>query len=179
MKNKMNYFKNNKSANWIILVLVILNIGLLTFIVIQNTTNKDYNKTHEIRQQRVSQFMHNELNLSPEQRDIFRESSQEYFHSMKDISSDIKDIKKKIYNEIFESKYPDNEKVDKLLDKLNKKQKELEKEQIKHFQNLKEVCNPEQEEKLKEIMNEMIDVMVSKQHQRDMHRGHRKYRNRR
>jgi len=176
MKNNMNYFKNTTSINWLIIILIIINLGLLTFLIIQYNSNKEILKSQEIRQQHVAKFMHNQLNLSTEQQNLFKESGHSYFEAMRNISKDAKNTKKELYKEIFK-KEPNPEKIEALIELLGKKHSELEKAQFEHFYELKKVCNPEQEEQLEEIMNEMIEMMENRHHQGQMHRGQRKFRN--
>lgn len=178
MKNNMNYF-SNKSSNWIIILLVLLNLALLTFIIIQNKNSIATSKIQEIKKERVRQFIHKELNLSTEQQELFEESGHIYFEKMKNNKMKMTEIKKEIINEMFKKNGPDKEKVDVLMQELSDKHKEIEESQFDHFNELKEICTPEQEQKLHEILNEMTTMMHDRHYHRKMNREGRKYRNQR
>lgn len=172
----MNYFKNNKTANLLITILIILNVSLMVFIFVQYDMWKTAVKKNESKQERTSHIMKESLNLSESQQNLFRESGQAYFEQMKKISPEIKKLKRNLYEEIFEIN-PNKDKINEILEELSVQHKELEIAKFEHFQELKEICNPEQEEKLKEVIKSMIDRMEIRHHGQQKHRG-RQHRNR-
>jgi Spy/CpxP family protein refolding chaperone len=103
----------------------------------------------------VQNFLRNELNLSEEQLQQFKNLRKQHFEQSRFIMHEIRELKKEMMNELFEST-PDTSKLEQLANEIGKRQTELGKLTSNHFLDLKSVCQVHQRRKLRALLHEFF-----------------------
>jgi len=149
----MDIFTKNRATNWMIVLLVILNVSSLTtiwFLQLRQSPLPQDNRPDNVRH-----FLEQELRLTEEQAQQFEELRKQHFVETKAIHEEASQLKKTIMDELFASP-PDTAKVESLAEQIGSKQTELEQLRFYHFLNLKSLCEPEQVEKFQALIHEIF-----------------------
>ena len=149
----MDVFTKNRVSNWIIILLVIMNLGTLGTILFLHF--KQPSLPRNGGPDPAQHFLERELHLTEEQAQQFEELRKEHFLQSKAINDEVHQLKSAIMEELFSSS-PDSEKVERLAEEIGKKQAELEQLRFQHFLALKSLCQPEQVEKLQALIHEIV-----------------------
>jgi Spy/CpxP family protein refolding chaperone len=166
----MDLFSKNKLLFWAVIILAILNIILLSMFWHYNICGpKHYflppppNQAPE--RFHAKEFFRHELNLDDKQMQQFRDMMDTHFKKTGEIMEQIHSQRKTLLDEVFSQK-ADKDKINKIADEIGRLHTDLEKANTEHFEALKTLIKPEQFEKLKGILDE---VMMN---QRPMREGH-------
>lgn len=154
----MDYFTNKKFVTWTIIILVALNVFTLSTIWLTKLFRPDPlpHTFHEERRPPVDNFIEKELNLSEDQIIKFEENRKKHMQQTKALHDAIFFKKEKLINELFIPKV-DSLEIRKLSEEIGMMQTAIEMQNNSHILELKSICNPEQQEKLKFIFNEMLE----------------------
>ncbi len=151
----MNKLSNISAQTWIIIFLVIINLGTLGFMLSNKPLVPFTERPLQNQKDRAHRYMQNKLNFNEEQNTLFREYQQEHFRFMTQTRNEIIIKKHELY-EIL----PNDENAQELIEQ---KAKELgilystqELSTYKHINKIKGVCKPEQLEDMQIMMNRMI-----------------------
>jgi hypothetical protein len=146
-----------KNRNYImtIVVLIIINIVALLLLwmgkpkhTIGDNENVIGNKVQ------IQEMLKEELDFSSEQVEQFVELRENHREKLDKIDEELMVLKKELFEDAMYSK---NESIsDSLLNQALEKQGELEKITFDHFLKLKQMCNPQQQEKLFQLMHQLI-----------------------
>ena len=157
----MDYFTNKRFVIWTIIILVILNLFTLSafwftrifnILPIQPIAMHEF---HDINRNQGDKFMEKELNLSEEQKKKFEESREKHHNQSKALHEEIYVLKEQLIDELFSTEV-DSSKIKTLSEEIGMKQTELEMQNNTHILELKSICNPDQQEKLSMLFNEML-----------------------
>ena len=145
----MDILAKQKLTNILIIVLVIINLGCLSFIWFREVNHPEISPPHPNREN-INRFLDQQLNLNADQEKKFDEFRKEHFETTRKFEDKIAKYRREILSESFNQK-PDMQKINALADSIGSAQKEYETFLSEHFQKLTSVCTPEQREKLKDI----------------------------
>ncbi len=164
----MDYFTNKRFVIWTIIVLVVLNLFTLSAFWLSMVINKPIfpiakHDLIEDKERRPEDFLEEELKLSIDQKQHFEISSMKHTLRTKDIAREIHMRKRLLVDELFQQK-PDTLKIQKLSEEIGMMQAGLEMVNNEHILELKSVCQPEQQEKLKLLFNEMLETSRPDEH---------------
>lgn len=161
----MDVFKQNKILIWIIIILVVINLGTLTGTWILNFSGKHHKEMSKSREPksdkkfrepgRFEMFGH-ELKFDSGQKERFNEIETEHHKEMKMIADSINEKKEQILTEITKQE-PDTAKVEILFTEIGKYQSSVEKEIFRHFLKIKMLCNDEQRTRFDNLIKDIID----------------------
>ncbi len=148
----MDILSKQKLTNILIIILVIVNIGSLSFIWFREANRPPLPPlpSNPPGLENVARFLDKELELSKVQGKRFDELRKEHFETTKKYEDKIAAYKKEILLESFK-KSPDMQKIKAISDSIGSVQKGYELFLSEHFQKLASICKPEQREKLKDI----------------------------
>lgn len=162
----MDVFKQNKILIWIIIILVVINLGTVAGMWISHLTGKPH---HDILVHRpphlpdkkspgIGRFemLGLELQFDEEQMKKFNEFRTEHQNEMKNFADKINEKKKQILSEISVPE-PDTVKVGTLFTEIGQYQTFIEKEIFNHFLRIKMICNDEQKQKLEKILKDISE----------------------
>jgi protein CpxP len=106
----------------------------------------------------VNRFLEQELHLAPEQTAEFREMRRSHTAEQQAIQDEIRRLKKAEMDELLTAQ-PDQAKGEALAAAIGAKETEKEKLLFAHLRNLMALCRPEQQERFRSIMGELIRMM--------------------
>lgn len=161
----MDIIAKNKTLIWVIVILSVLNVITLSsfwFMYLKRPRIMPRNDQMPMPPDRmrgdVDDFLRQELNLTNEQSEKFEQMQREHFKQIDDIFQQIRDTKKSLMDDTFVDS-PDKQIVDKLISEISGHFAEIEKLHYQHFTELKSILNKDQQDKLREIFNDIEPMM--------------------
>ena len=153
-------YDRNRGLVWLVVALIILNIGSMGFLWYRES-NKPPRPTASPRQLAdPGEFIEKELNLTEAQSKAFTELRLKHQGDMRKIQDDIFQLSKDLVEELFKPS-PDSNTIVSISEDIGRKQADFEKLMFFHFNKLKEICEPEQREKLRQMLFEIIGSIRS------------------
>ncbi|MBN1633978.1 MAG: periplasmic heavy metal sensor [Ignavibacteria bacterium] len=165
----MDVFKQNKILIWIIIILVVINLGTIAGMWVMHLGRKPH---HEIlihqsphlpdrKSPGIGRFemLGTELQFDEEQMSKFNEFRSGHQNEMKNLVEKINEKKKQILSEISVPE-SDTEKVGILFSEIGQYQTSIEKEIFNHFRKIKMICNDEQKQKLEKILKDISEPKI-------------------
>jgi len=165
----MDFFKKNKIAGAIIILLVVLNIVLITLFWLREFHHPNFafrDTSRKDRPERTMRFFQHELGFTDEQVADFAEQRRIFFDEMKPIIKQIHDLRMELTDAIFADQ-PEEDRVRILIGQISELEQKREFAMFSHIKQVSALCTPEQQIKLKDLMR---DVMI---HNRPEIRGER------
>ncbi len=145
--------ENTKFLKTVIFILLIINIGTLSFLWI-NHPPKD-NGPH--RGGEIGEYLMHELKFNPEQRKQFEQLREEHRSAVKGW----RDANEKLRGELFDlmGVYPsDSTRILQLADSISSVQKKIEISTFYHFQKVRTICTPEQQNEFDQVIKEGLHI---------------------
>jgi|WetSurMetagenome_2_1015567.scaffolds.fasta_scaffold232562_1 periplasmic protein CpxP/Spy len=154
----------NRNGRWLklsLVTLVVLNLALMATIWLpQLKHNPDEEskargiggREHDI----ALQFLEETLSLSPQQKEITAKLRSDHFLKSDALRKEINWLRRQIMDEVFAAS-PDKGKVERLAVLLGEKQGNMEMLTFNHFLDLLNLCQPDQKEKFRSMMGELLD----------------------
>lgn len=140
---------------WVIVVLVALNLGSLGFLwwgylYRPQPPQRDRGKADS------EEFFVRELGLNEEQARMVHDLREHHFRKTDSLRFEISSLNRELMEELFD---PSSEsvRVQALSTALGEKHAEFERDVYEHWQKVKEICGPYQEERLKRMVLEISD----------------------
>lgn len=126
----------------------------------------------EVPSQQRTRFFREQLNLSPDQLEIFRELNRNFNRTAWQINHCLERLRIDMVNEMGKEK-PDEEKLKQVSQNIGELHTELKDETIKYYLSMKEVCSEEQKVRLYKIflsiLNSNEDVKLPQRGRRFRH----------
>ena len=140
---------------WVILVLVIMNIGLLGFLWVLHFKKP----THLPIAAKVDseELFKRELQLDQQQFDSLKILREGHFRQRDSIQFEIMRLNRQVMEELFKNT-PDTLLVQELFEQIGREQKEVGQITYDHFNEIKKICRPEQYERLKQLVFDAIEL---------------------
>ncbi|WP_340111533.1 periplasmic heavy metal sensor [Maribellus mangrovi] len=140
---------------WVIVILVATNLSMgLSFWYHKHQDKKAVETVTEKQVQMPSEqrtrFFRDQLNLSMDQVDVFRELNRTYNQNARQISNQLERLRIEMVEEMAQDE-PSEEMLDSISDKIGELHKELKKETIDYYLGMKLECDSTQQEKLEEL----------------------------
>ncbi|MBW8325174.1 MAG: periplasmic heavy metal sensor [Prolixibacteraceae bacterium] len=157
----MNPTNKNRILIWIIVILVATNLSTIgsfyyhRITELKTTTPKQEEQTTLPGEQRT-RFFRDELNLSNEQIDQFRDINRTFNRTARNIEADLARLRKELIDELG-TQNPDNNKLDKLAIEIGENHRKLKQVTTTFYLDMKAICNTGQQEKLHEIFQSMLN----------------------
>jgi Spy/CpxP family protein refolding chaperone len=160
----MSQQHSNGNGNWLklsLVTLVVLNLALMASIWLPQLKRSPAKESkargmggreHDI----AMQFLEETLKLNPQQKENTAKLREDHFLKTDALRKGINQLRRQIMDEVLASS-PDKEKVERLAIALGEKQGSLEKLTFYHFLNLYNLCRPEQKEKFRSMLSELLD----------------------
>lgn len=140
---------------WVIVILVATNLSMgISFLYHKAQDKKQAEQTEleaiDLPAQQRARFFREQLNLQPEQVDVFRELNRNFNRTAWQINHKLESLRIEMVTEMG-SKNPDRKKLGKIAKEIGNLHAQLKNETITYYLGMKEICNEEQQEKLNEI----------------------------
>ena len=166
----MNFFTKNRILIGGALLLTIINLAVLGTIGFNKMAGKSTADEMPSREKHLKMIA-KELNLSPNQEEIFKELRQEYAQANHNIRRRIRELHKTSMKELG-ADTPSKAKLDSIAHAIGMLHVEQQQVTTQHFLKLREVCSPEQYQQLQQIFKRMM----SREHMNRREMMHRKQR---
>jgi Spy/CpxP family protein refolding chaperone len=154
----MDFFRKNKIAGAIIIILVALNLVLLGLFWLRDFRHPEFSfrdRPGEERPERIMGFFRHELDLNQEQVGQFSEQRRLFFDEMKPIMKQIHELRVELTDAIF-SDQPDENMVRSLITQISELEQKRELAMFNHIGQVRALCTPEQRLKLKDLMRDVM-----------------------
>ena len=148
----MNFFTSKRLITGALVLLVLLNISLLSALWIQHSHR--WEPLPGGGQFNHENFLARQLDLDESQTISFEKLRQEHFLKVRPAMEAIAPLKKQLVEESLKDN-PDTKKIDSLVAAMGLHQAAIERELVLHFHQLSKLCTPEQQGKLKEVLENM------------------------
>ncbi|MCX6273914.1 MAG: Spy/CpxP family protein refolding chaperone [Bacteroidetes bacterium] len=146
---------NSKFLKAAIIVLLLINISTLGFMWFHNAPGNMNPPPHR----EIGDFLMHELNFTDAQRHQFEELREDHRKSV----DALRDESRKMHDEFFGllgASVADSVKINLLADSLTALQKQIELSTFFHFQKVRAMCSPEQQQKFDEVIKEGLRMMA-------------------
>ncbi|TGV02685.1 Spy/CpxP family protein refolding chaperone [Flavivirga rizhaonensis] len=151
---------------YVLLVFLIVVNGLFLFNYLGNsddTENKDRSKG-------PISFIVKELDFNDEQMLQLEKINRKHHHRMMRIGDDIKQLKDALFNKLSDVSFNENS-IDSITTLIGKRVKEQDIEAFYHFKDIQELCNDQQKEKFKSIINDALHKRGRKEQRPHLRNG--------
>ncbi|MEM8907336.1 MAG: periplasmic heavy metal sensor [Bacteroidota bacterium] len=149
----MKFFHHYRINNWILLALVVVNVLVLAFLLLSKHPNRP--KPHH-PPMLVADFLASELQLDANQTQTFKQLRQAHFAQTKTIHQNIRRQKKAMIA-AFTSSPPDQARAQELAQQIGELQVSIDLLLIQHFEELRAVCTPVQQQKLSTLFQKAFN----------------------
>jgi Spy/CpxP family protein refolding chaperone len=149
---------------WVIVILAATNLSMgLSFLYHRQQEKKqaeqNEQETIDLPAQQRTRFFREQLNLQPDQVNIFRELNRNFNRSAWQINHQLESLRIEMITELGHQN-PDQKKLEKIALEIGELHTELKNETIDYYLKMKESCNKEQQAKLNELF-----ILVLKRHE--------------
>ena len=154
----MDIFKQNRNLKMAVMILVVLNILALTFLWLGRPKNhppEEFLRNPIEDNRRIMVMLKDELGFDDRQAEEYLELRKNHRIAVDKLEREIRRIKKQMFDEAL--KEGTNIAIsDSLLNLAQTKQAEIEKLTFQHFVELKNLCGPEQKDKLQNLIHKIL-----------------------
>ncbi|MGK7371639.1 MAG: Spy/CpxP family protein refolding chaperone [Candidatus Halalkalibacterium sp. M3_1C_030] len=150
----MDYNKKYRWAMAGFLVMLFLNIAIISGIWIFRPGGHFMGR-EGAGQFRMQRFIEQELNLSEDQKQAFRELRRDHIRETRNIHRDIRIYRRSLFG-LLQNEEVNVKKVDSLSKALGEAQRAMEKATYEHFAELRSICDDQQKEKFDRITERVM-----------------------
>ncbi len=157
----MNPTNKYRSLIWIIVILVATNLSTIgSFYYHRITELKSaevgQNEQTNIPGEQRTRFFRDELNLDADQIDQFREINRTFNRTARDIEMNLAQLREKMINEL-ETQNSDSVRLAEIATEIGENHRELKQVTSTFYLNMKKICTVEQQAKLYQIFQSMLN----------------------
>jgi periplasmic protein CpxP/Spy len=145
---------NNRFLKIVILVLILINLGTLTFMWVNRPVNRPGDKRAV-----AAGFIARELNLSELQRREYKGMRISHLRTLEKLQEQDKILHERFFRQLF-AEVPDMQAVIDLADSIALNRKEMEILTYDHFRHLQHILTPEQQKKFREIFDDVLKIVL-------------------
>ena len=145
---------------WVIVILVATNLSMgITFLFHKQQDLKATKQVQEIAievpTEQRTRFFREQLNLTTDQVDQFRELNRNFNHTAREISLQLESLRAGMVDEMGKPE-ADKQRLDEITKEIGELHTQLKNVTIDYYMGMKTACNEEQKEKLNEIFRSML-----------------------
>ena len=146
-------FKNNKSLIFLVVVLLLSNVGLLLYYLVwKKPGNRQWGG--QKGDFSIVDFMKKEVGFNEEQTKQFKELHDKNRDSLKVLGDNILTSKIELYKLLQQANPPDSI-INRMAGQLAQNQESMELTMFRHFQKVRAICNSQQQVKLDSLVSRM------------------------
>jgi hypothetical protein len=154
----MDIFKQNRFLGWALVALVALNLVTLAMLWSGRPRKQDRpagGAGPERRPPQEASILRDELGFDDAQIERYRILTRQHRDEVKRLNDDIRRIKKQMFDGVLQDS-PQPELSEALLAQAQQKQAEIEKLTFQYFLDLRALCRPDQQRKLRVLIDEIF-----------------------
>jgi periplasmic protein CpxP/Spy len=140
---------------WVVAALVVLNMGSLGFLWYGHL-HRPAPQARQDGKPDPEQFLIREVGLDETQAATVKALRKEHFRETDSLQAVIRQLKRQVTDELFVES-PDTGHVRSLTDQIGREHARFEQAVFEHFEKVKELCTPEQRERLRKLTLEALD----------------------
>jgi len=157
----MSTTNKNRTLIWIIIILVATNLSTIGSFYYHRMMET---KTEEIKQEgqnaipgeQRTRFFRDQLNLTDEQLDQFRDINRTFNRTARGIEMNLAQLREDMITELG-TQNPDSTRLDQIATDVGNNHRELKQVTTTFYLNMKRICTKEQQAKLHEIFQSMLN----------------------
>ena len=154
----MNNNTKTKTLVTIIVFLLITNIAMLIFFIM---SNGPIEKKQRNQQNGMYNSLKNDVGFSKEQLDKYQLLRKEQIGKVRPLFNEVRNAKKDFYGLIYSENISDSL-INADADSIAQKQKSLDMQMFGYFQNIRNICKPDQIQKFDSTLKKEVVRMVDK-----------------
>lgn len=153
----MDILSKQRATAWAIAILIILNLCALGTVWYQQRMQPRMGPPRHFgkRGRDLARFIDRELNLTPQQSAQVKAQQKKFFGQADVLHREIGELRKEIMEQLLDPS-PDSARVDELTNEIGAKETQMARLRFAHFQEIKSVCRPEQEEEFEALIHDVI-----------------------
>jgi Spy/CpxP family protein refolding chaperone len=146
---------------WAVIILLATNISIAVSFLVhkkqdQNNLEKQEQAAIEVPTEQRTKFFIEQLSLSPEQIVPIREFNRYYNRATNEVASKLEGLRVEMVGELGKEN-PDKNRLNEITAEIGNLHKELKNITIEYYQQMKNVCDTQQREKLNKIFMSMVN----------------------
>jgi Spy/CpxP family protein refolding chaperone len=146
---------------WVIVILVATNLSTIGSFYYHRVTEE---KTTEVKQgdqqalpgEQRTRFFREQLNLNDEQLDQFREINRSFNHTARTLEMNLAQLREDLVSELG-NQNPDSIRLNQIAEEVGNNHRELKQVTIAFYLNMKRICTVEQQVRLHQIFQSMLN----------------------
>jgi hypothetical protein len=151
----MDTSKKHKIISWLNLFLLVINISAFTTILFLNKQNNVIG--NENKKFSSDEFIRKELKLNPRQFKEVSAMDNNVFRSYQLLLDMHCETNFDLLDELS-SEHPSKVRLDSMANRIGKIKGAITRQTIRHFLNIRSICNPDQKIRLRKLLQEMLAV---------------------
>lgn len=145
---------------WVIVILLVTNLSMgLSFLYHKNQDSKVIEQSEETKfevpAEQRTRFFREQLNLSAEQVDLFRELNRNYNRTAREITLQLESLRAEMVDEMGKSE-ANRQRLDEITKEIGELHTRLKNVTIDYYMGMKTAADEQQKEKLNEIFRSML-----------------------
>lgn len=156
----MERLAKNKLLILLVGILLLANIIMLSFWLFKPKSDNHNNSGNKNSKGMVSGFLKKDLNFSEEQLKRFDTLRTAHFEKIKPFYKELNKSKEVLFSRVYASS--DSSVIDSLANEIGKRQAEIDKKFLNHFQQIRELCTEEQKPAFDSLFPGMIKKMINR-----------------
>lgn len=157
----MSLTNKNRTLIWIIIILVATNLSTIGSFYYHRLTETRTEATKQGDQMAIpgeqrTRFFRDQLNLTAEQLDQFRDINRTFNRTARGIEMNLAQLREDLITELG-TQNPDSTRLDQLAIEVGNNHRELKQVTTTFYLNMKKICTAEQQAKLHEIFQSMLN----------------------
>jgi Spy/CpxP family protein refolding chaperone len=157
----MSATNKNRTLIWIIIILVATNLSTIGSFYYHRLTETKTEGTKQGEQMAIpgeqrTRFFRDQLNLSAEQLDQFRDINRTFNRTARSIEMNLAQLREDMITELG-TQNPDSTRLDQIAIDVGNNHRELKQVTTTFYLNMKKICTVEQQAKLHEIFQSMLN----------------------
>lgn len=146
---------------WLVIILLATNLSTVVSLLVSQRSPAETAKKPETVQTEVpveqrTRFFREQLNLSPDQVDRFREFNREFNRTAHRVTLDLQILRAEMVDELGKPA-ADPEKLDRITREIGQLHEKLKKITVAYYLQMKNVCDESQQEKLHQLFRAMLE----------------------
>lgn len=157
----MNPTNKYRSLIWIIVILIATNLSTIGSFYYHRMTETKRSETKQDDQKVIpgeqrTRFFRDQLNLNAEQLGQFREINRTFNHTARGIETNLAQLREDMINELG-TQNPDSTRLNQMAAEVGNNHRDLKQVTITFYLNMKKICTAEQQAKLHELFQSMLN----------------------
>ena len=149
----MNGLSKNKLLTWLVILLLIANAATIAMFWLGKP------KRPPAPQGTAIDFLIKELNLDAKQQEQFKKLAGEHRETAEKIREQVKEAKDSLFDLVKDPVTPDSVKETRVA-LVGKRLEQIDLLTLNHFQQVRQLCNPEQQKKFDKIIQQVLRMMA-------------------